>query len=48
MFVVALSCYDLWFLGGSMPVLYFEMLIRCFSSGGKPTDQFNWQRDIDN
>jgi hypothetical protein len=26
----------------------FEMLIRCFTFGGKLTDQFNWQRFIDN
>jgi hypothetical protein len=30
-FVAALSCYDLWFLGSSMRVLDFEMLIRCFT-----------------
>ena len=33
-FVVALSCYDLWFLGKAMRVLDLEMLIRCFSFGG--------------
>jgi hypothetical protein len=47
MFVVALSCYDLWLLGKSMRVLDFEMLIRCFTFEGKLTDRFNWQRDID-
>ena len=48
MFVVALSFYDLWCLGKSMRVLDFEMLIGCFTFGGKLTDQFNWQRYIDN
>jgi hypothetical protein len=47
-FVVAFSCYDLWFLGKSMRMLDFEVLIRCFTLGGKLADQFNWQRDIDN
>jgi hypothetical protein len=45
---VALSCYDLWFLGKSMRVLDFEMVIRWFTFEGKLTVQFNWQRDIDN
>jgi hypothetical protein len=33
-FVVALSCYDLWFLGKSMRVSDFDMLIRCFTFEG--------------
>jgi len=47
-FVVALRCYDLWFLGKSMRVSGFEMLIRSFTFEGKLTDRVNWQRDIDN
>ena len=45
---MAFSRYDLWFLGEPMRVLDFEMVIRCFTFEGKLTDQFNWQRDIDN
>ena len=45
---MAHSCYDLWFLGKSMRVLDFEMVIRCFTFEGELTDQFTWQRDIDN
>jgi hypothetical protein len=29
-------------------VLDFEMVIRCFTFEGELTDQFTWQRDIDN
>jgi hypothetical protein len=32
-FVVALSCYDLWFLAKAMRVSDLEMLIRCFFLG---------------
>jgi hypothetical protein len=47
-FVVAPSCYDLWFPREIDALLDFEMLMRRFASEGKLTDRLDRQPDIDN